>query len=438
MNSSGIDANLYYDIPGNHEHYNDQHFEYYLANSIQGHATGQTQISWTRNFSFGKYHFLGINSADNTGSPFSIFWPWGDYAGLDENELAFINSELEQNLDADLTFIFGHHPVTNTGHLGETWLYYGASDFVGYIDNYGASLYGYGHTHRFEEDIFTGDNYTGYMSGDGVHYFNIASLGKSSENQYSIFAIDCNGISIVTENVNSWPVVLITAPIDKYFGFVENPYSYPVPNSNKNPIRALVFDASSVMDVQYRIDVSGDWYPMNVVPSNPNLWEALWDASSLSGGEHTVEVRATSASGTKTDVIIVSVTDPVPIPDIKVNGQDEPLFVNQNESVNCTISLDPGDKAGAWAEWWGILLSSYGTFPLFAFQAPLFELPVTSLFDVPLPPGWYVFLFNVEDTADGAFQLGWYDYVVVVVIGAESQVEEFSDFDSLNSLHRTP
>ena len=28
---------------------------------------GRTQLSWTRDFGYGKYHFLGVNSSDNTG-----------------------------------------------------------------------------------------------------------------------------------------------------------------------------------------------------------------------------------------------------------------------------------------------------------------------------------------------------------------------------------
>lgn len=314
LNPAGIDASFYYDIPGNHEAYNDQYFAYYLANSIQGQATGQTQISWTRNFSFGKYHFLGTNTADNTGDPFSIFFPWGDHAGLDANELAFINSKLGQNQDADLSLIFGHHPVTDTGHSTDTWLFYGQTEFVGYMDSYGVSFYGYGHTHRFEEEIFAGNSYTGYMAGDGVYYFNIASLGKSSENQYSIIAVDCNGISTVTKNVNTWPAVLITAPLNKYFGGDNNPYVYSVPNSNTNPIRVLVFDANPVTWVRYRIDGSGDWHLMSVVPGNQYLWEASWDASSLSEGDHSIEVQATSASGTSTDVITVNVFISMPMP----------------------------------------------------------------------------------------------------------------------------
>ena len=311
LNAAGVNSSIYYDIPGNHDAYNDQYFEYYIANSIQGQATGKTQISWTRTFSFGKYHFIGINTADNSGDSFSLSWPWGDYAGLDPSELSFIHSELEQNQDADLTLIFGHHPVTDTGYSDDTWLFYGQQEFINDLDSFGASLYGYGHTHRFEESIFAGNDYTGYMVGDGIYYFNIASIGKSSDNQYSIIAVDCNGISTVTENVNHWPAVLITAPLDKYVGTVAppvvNPYVYNVPNSSTNPIRALVFDSNPVTLVQYRIDEAGDWNAMTQVIANPHLWEGVWDATAVSGGNHTIEVQATSNSGTMTDLISIEV-----------------------------------------------------------------------------------------------------------------------------------
>ena len=110
--SAGITSAFYYDMPGNHDEYNDGTLAYYRANSIQGQATGRTQPSWTRQFSYGSYHFLGVCTPGNDGAPFSI-WPWdnyGDHAGLDPTELAFIQGDLASNTEAQLTLIFGHHP----------------------------------------------------------------------------------------------------------------------------------------------------------------------------------------------------------------------------------------------------------------------------------------------------------------------------------------
>ncbi len=301
-----VDATNFYDIPGNHDAYSDQSFAYYRANSIQGRATGNTQMSWVRQFPFGKYHFLGVNTADNSGDPFSISWPWGDYAGLDTNELAYIQGELDLHSDADLTLVFGHHPVTDTGGSTDTWLYYGAETFIGLLDQYGASSYDYGHTHGYSEVLFTGDAYTGHMAGDGVAYLNVASLGKSSDNHFSVIAIDCNGLSTKTQAIASWPLVLITAPVNHDLGGVPNPQAYHVPVAPNNPIRALVFDSGTISQVRYRIDGAAPWHPMQPVAGNPRLWEATWDNSGMTGGTHTIQVEA-AGSSVRSDTITVYV-----------------------------------------------------------------------------------------------------------------------------------
>lgn len=298
-----VTANDFYDLPGNHDAYNDQYFRYYLNNSIQGRAKGSTQISWTKGFTFGNYHFLGVNTCDNTGDSFSLTSPYGDHAGLDSTELGFIASDLSNSVSNALTFVFGHHPINSTGNSSDTYLYYGGTELVNNLDIFTAALYGYGHTHAYSEQFFKQDT-----SNDGFFYFNVASLGKSSANQYTITAVDCNGISSVTPTINSWPVVLITAPLDRHLGGVENPYVYTVPNASDNPIRALVFDLNSVTQVQYRIDQAVSWNAMGKDASNAKLWTAVWNASALTGGEHLLEVKATSASGTKTDAITVNVT----------------------------------------------------------------------------------------------------------------------------------
>jgi hypothetical protein len=299
-----VTSSDYYDFPGNHEAYNDQYFAYYLANAVQGRATGGTQHSWTRTFTFGEYHFLGVNTADNTGDPFSLISPYGDHAGLDAAELAFITSELQTHPDASLTLVFGHHPVAPTGSSTDTYVYYGRDEFVGLMNGNGASLYGYGHTHDSSEGFYTAG------MAEGVFYFNVSALGKDSPNQYTVTAIDCNGIASVTQTVGTWPVVLITAPMDRYLGGAVNPYAYSVPGSPANPTRALVFDTAVVSQVQYRIDAAGPWVPMQRTaasnPSYPHLWEAAWNASALAAGEHTLEVQATG-SAVRTDSIRVYV-----------------------------------------------------------------------------------------------------------------------------------
>ena len=88
----------------------------------------------------------------------------------------------------------------------------------------------------------------------------------------------------------------------------------------------------------------------------------------------------------------------MPIADVQANGSDDPLVVSASESVNVTLSFDPGGVLGEPGEYRGILLSSFGNLRLFGFQAELIELGEPSLFDARLPPGWYVFLFNVDSS----------------------------------------
>lgn len=311
--NAGMTADFYYDIPGNHDAYNDQAFAYYLANSVQGRATRRTQASWTREFAFGRYHFLGVNSADNSGDPFSILWPYGDYAGLDPAELSFVESELAAHADANLTFVFGHHPVTDTGASGDTWLYYGHQQFLTGLDSARASGYGYGHTHEVAQSHFAGNSYTGPMANGGMQYLNVASLGKSSASQYRVFAVDCDGVSSVAATAGTWPVVLITSPVSKYVGSTVNPYAYTVPNAATNTIRALVFDTAAAPVVSFRIDGSATWQPMARVSAGSPLYGGAWDASSLAAGTHTIEVRAAGTT-TVSNTVTVDVTGTTPPP----------------------------------------------------------------------------------------------------------------------------
>jgi len=322
-----VSATIYFDIPGNHDAYNDRYFAYYLANSVQGRATGRTQASWTRSLASGdKYHFLGVNTADNTGAGFSIFWPYGDYAGLDSSELSFINSELNGNMDASLTLVFGHHPLAATGNSQDTYLYYGKDEFVSLMNSHGSSLYGYGHTHVSSEQYFS-QNMT-----SGVFYFNVSALGKNSPNQYTVTAIDCNGISSVTQTVGNWPVVLITAPMDRRLGGVVNPYAYTVDNGASNPIRALVFDPTAISQVQFRIN-GGAWQSMTAVPGKPYLWQGTWNASSMPDGEAAIDVQATTGSGTRSDRVTTYVKSQT-LPAIKVGNLITGIYVTTGTKKN--------------------------------------------------------------------------------------------------------
>jgi predicted phosphodiesterase len=295
VDGAGATAEFFFDAAGNHDQYNDGELSFYLNHSVQGRATGQTQASWTRSFPFGTYHFITACTAGNDGAPFSPFPPtYGDNAGLDDGELAFIRNALENNKTADLSLIFGHHPLVKPKFSLKTWyetaLTYGLEAFVGLMNQYGVSVYGYGHTHVYQEQFFVRG------MREGVIYLNTTALGELENNAYTLMAVDCNGLSVRNQAVRSWPLVLITAPLDANLGTERNPYTYGIPRVDSgNPVRALVFDKNPVLSVEYRVDEQGAWLPMQPVPGNPCIWEA--DASVTIGDQtHVVEVRATGSS----------------------------------------------------------------------------------------------------------------------------------------------
>ncbi len=308
LETAGITSAFYYDMPGNHDEYNDGTLAYYRANSIQGRATGQTQPSWSRQFSYGSYHFLGACTPANDGAPFSI-WPpyYGDHAGLDDGELSYIQSDLAAHTEAQLTLIFGHHPF-EPGYSSptDTGLFYGLPAFLNLIEAYRVSFYGFGHTHNYRENFYNNDLST------GIYYMNVASLGKSDQNQYAVMAVDGNGLSIVPAQKGLWPVVMITAPADRCLGTSPNfnPYAYEIPQKAHNPIRALVFDTNSAPQVQFSIDSGAVWQDMQQLAGTP-VWQGYWDASKAAAGPHTITVRA-QGSTLVTKTITTSINPALP------------------------------------------------------------------------------------------------------------------------------
>jgi hypothetical protein len=333
LDSAGMSADFYYDIPGNHDHYGDKDFAYYLYYSVQGSARGTVQHSWTREFAYGKYHFLGIATTGNDGADFSIL-PWenfGDNAKLTSGEIAFLNSALATHQDAEITFMFGHHPFeADASDWTETAITDGLDDLQDLIDLYGVSLYGYGHTHNYVEDIWTKD------IDKNIFYMNVDSLGKSNNDHYALMAVDGNGISMIPAQKGMWPVVMITAPADRCLGECPNAHAYEIPLSRFNPIRALIFDKNPVSQVDYRIDETGDWHAMQRVEQTP-VWFGLWDASAFAAGSHTIEVRA-QGSSVVTDRVTTSIN-----PAVHMEDTDEDGILDVVEDANHNGMVDSGE-----------------------------------------------------------------------------------------------
>jgi hypothetical protein len=341
LDDSGMTPDFYYDIPGNHDAYGDEDFEYYRAYSVQGRANDSTQHAWVKEFDFGSYLFLGVCTAGNDGADFSI-WPWdnfGDHAGLDYDELDFIEANLSAHPDAALTLIFGHHPFEgDPSEWTETGLTYGLGSLLDLIDGYGVSLYSHGHTHEYHEDVYFQN------LAKGIFYLNVDSLGKSNANHYTVMAIDGNGLAVIPAHQDQWPVVLITAPMDRCLGECPNSFAYKIYRGRANPVRALVFDKNPITAVQFKIDDSTAWQDMQPVNGGP-VWQGFWDSTATAVGTHTIKVRATGTA-TASDTIVTT-TDPTLCAgnqdgDGDTDGKD--LFEFTNHFVGAVLQ----DIAAAW------------------------------------------------------------------------------------------
>ncbi len=310
VDANGMTPTNYYDPPGNHDHYNDGDLSYYLNNSVQGEATGQNQMSWRLDYDFGVYHFVGVSTCGNDGFP----WPF-DNAGLDADELAYIESELDANTDANLTFVFGHHPTL--------FFLYGTAAFVDLMQNYGVSVYGHGHIH----------DHTIYWN-DGILRYRIRSLGKSEDNHIALYVVDNDGLAINQRDAGGWPLVVISAPLDAALGGT-NPYAYPVSaDYDANPIRALAFDADGIEQVSWQLQ-DGGWNAMEHVDGP--LWTGTFDATAYEPGEVALEVLAEGAGGTDVHAIVFSLETTVCYDGLDNDGD---FLVDYPEDPGCYSPSD--------------------------------------------------------------------------------------------------
>ena len=316
LDAYGMDVTFLHDLCGNHDTYGDEGASYYLANSLVGTATGEWNETWVHAFDHGDYLFVGLNSAETLGAA-----PLFDDPGLAPGELAFLEEALVAHAEADLAFVFTHHP--------EHELTRGADEFLGLLEDHRVSAWGYGHTHQY---------------GSAFHgqtlQLNVASAGKNDERNLGLYAVDHDGVSARATTLGSWPQVLITAPVDASLGG-GNPHAYPVSaNHHANPVRALVFDVSSPNSVVFSVDGGPDQPMVEVAPS---VWQGEWDASSTPQGPHEIVVVATTPSGTDAHAIRVesAVTECDDGADNDGNG-----FVDYPDDGGCVSPSD--DTEAGW------------------------------------------------------------------------------------------
>jgi len=116
-----------------------------------------------------------------------------------------------------------------------------------------------------------------------------------------------------------------------------------------------------------------------------------------------------------------------PVPDIKINGSDGPITLNQSDTLTLTVALDNNGQTDN-ADWWLAADTPFGLF-FFTFdgwtdalmpgyQGPLSYLDSFEVLNMPvsgLPAGIYTLYFGVDTVMDGdvTWDSVYYDTVVV-------------------------
>lgn len=292
---SGITADRYLDIPGNHDQYNEKSLDHYLQYSMGGQTFGATQHSVLIEKPWGNYHFVLTDTAGNDGAIFPL-----DNAGLDLGELVFIQNALNDNTDARLTFVLGHHPIVRPDlgfKLGE-----GSDEIQAMLGDYNVRAYFYGHTHEWRE-LYWPDN---ELMPITLHE-NVDSLGKSDDENMLLVSVDNDTMHLRKVKSGEFPWVVVTTPADIGQGG-DNPWAVDVPaGMEQAPVRALAFTSDPFLTCEYRLD-NGGWHMME--PIGDHIYQGFMDTRGMQPGAHTMEVRAMPgpATGHKVTFMVTAYT----------------------------------------------------------------------------------------------------------------------------------
>lgn len=290
LDDAAMTVDIFIDIPGNHDSYHDPGNTFYLDYSLNGETFNKLTRSMVLSFPFGDYFIYGTATNRDDGS----IVPDAEFSQADLTEM---EAELAANDSAELIFVFGHHGI----HQPEN-----ASQAIQIVQQHKA-FYFHGHIH----------DHGSYIQDDIV-VAQVDTLGKGSTDNLAVIAVDNNAVSYeYTSSEDPWPFVVVTAPANRVLHSGEaNPYAYEVPtNCTDNPVRALVFDKSTVSAVTFEA-AGGQPQPMNAHPSIDHLYVGSWDTSGLSPGETSLTVTA-HASQVRGRQITVMLSDLACVPPVE-------------------------------------------------------------------------------------------------------------------------
>jgi len=118
-----------------------------------------------------------------------------------------------------------------------------------------------------------------------------------------------------------------------------------------------------------------------------------------------------------------------PVPDIKANGSNGPVYITTSDTLSVTVGLSAGGYSGHDADWWVVNDTPFGWYyynvvqdlwkPGFSatFQGALYTFRDFDVFNQTLPQGTYTIYFGVDVEMNGVLDIDqtYYDSVEVTV-----------------------
>lgn len=286
LDDNKMNASIYMDVIGNHDAAQDPNFNYFLNYSMMGRSFNTTQYSFNKTFDFGKYAFIGLNTAKESYNLFEFVFQ----GFLNSEEINWYENELEKYKECDKIFVFGHHPPNYPPYYtiqSEESL--SGKDFYELNEDYNVSYYFCGHTHE-----------------NAIQHFNdllmISTLNFDQNNgAYRIIALDNDRLSTSIETVGVWPQAIITNPSEEEYLFGDL-------NVKDEKLRAIAWDPKGIDSVTWSFfDINGEhqitnWKPLERIFANEPLWEG--NLAFEFHGKLMLKVQIKGHSGTKFKTLI--------------------------------------------------------------------------------------------------------------------------------------
>ncbi|XP_067136541.1 transmembrane protein 62-like isoform X2 [Centruroides vittatus] len=259
---------VWLDIRGNHDNFNtvslDKEDNLFRRYSIQGHKHNRS-YNYTFHHGSDTYTFIGINACLEPGPK----RPFNFLGIINQDEYKKLQKMEEQSRNSNMTIWFGHYPTSTIAAP-----YPGARELM---RDSGPYLCGHLHTLGGMVPIMYTLQSTGSLE---------LELGDWKDNRrYRLAAVDHGMFTFIDQNLNDWPVILITNPKHALYGM---PTIEPLSRIKKSThIRVLTFSPSGIKLVKLQID-DEPWQNMTHV--SKGLYTIPWISEIYAENLHTIKV----------------------------------------------------------------------------------------------------------------------------------------------------